>query len=716
MLFYILKFTGCLLVLYSFYRLFLENEKNHGFKRFYLLFALVASVIIPLITITYKVEVQAIQQTGILLPETINNVEEVKTTSWKEHLPVILWTIYSIGFVVFLIRFLRNLQHLKKLIQQYEKVKEPLSTKILLPFQLIPYSYFRYIFVEKEAFKSQSIPQEILKHEEAHVRQKHTLDLLILEILQIIFWFNPLFIFIKKSIRLNHEFLADEAVLNQNISALSYSTLLLNSSFGKHQSAMTSSFKHSLIKKRIVMISNSFSKKRVGLKLGFLVPVLCCCIYFFNNDIVAETIQQESPIVTETLNAFTLKIHGEKIELNGEQVALQEFASKLDKITAQYRDKDLLKNNVRLDLKNVPEDFKKKVGKEYLKTHYYQVMKKNSRNTSLFPSGVPAPPPPPMQIAGRSGTSYITTDSPTKQQIKEWKNKGYTFYFDSNPISKEKLDAIDLNTISLFSKQIDETGTKIYLNTVYSQYSKMPPSKSLLSDQNLKIYGHVFIDGKEVSKKKIGDFSPQDFKAYWIVKDGKLPTNERLILKLSTEEVPEVIEEVETIEIIEDKPQSPPSPKAPEVIEVIEDVPTPPKPEIIEVVEDVPNPPAPPKHPEIIEVIEVVEDEASLSNEKEVIEVVEEELEKEDKMEINNPDQEKSVKELIKDYSVQLKRVNGLLPEGYPMAYLKLEKKEQDKILKEYKKMFAIYTLLQKQGAEKQVDRMPPPPPSREKK
>ncbi|SFC83000.1 Signal transducer regulating beta-lactamase production, contains metallopeptidase domain [Zunongwangia mangrovi] len=715
MLFYILKFTGCLLVLYSFYRLFLENEKNHEFKRFYLLFALVASVIIPLITITYKVEAQTIEQTGILLPETITNVEEVKTTSWKDHLPAILWSVYSIGSVVFLIRFLKNLQYLKKLIQQCEKVKEPLSTKILLPFQQIPYSYFRYIFVDKEAFKTNSIPQEILKHEEAHVHQKHTLDLLILEILQIIFWFNPLFIFIKKSIRLNHEFLADEAVLNQNISALSYSTLLLNSSFGKHQSAMTSSFKHSLIKKRIVMISNSFSKKRVGLKLGFLVPVLCCCIYFFNNDIVAETIQQESPIVTETLNAFTLKIHGEKIELNGEQVLLEEFASKLDKITNQYPDKDLLKNNVRLDLKNVPEDFKKKVGKEYLKTHYYQVMKKNSRNTSLFPSGVPvppAPPAPPMQISGRSGTSYITTDSPTKQQIKEWKNKGYTFYFDNNPISKEKLDAIDLNTISLYSKQIDETGTKIYLNTVYSQYSKNPPSKSLLSDQNLKIYGQIFIDGKEVSRKKVKDYSAQDFKAYWIVKDGKLPTNERLILKLSTEEVPEVVEEVETIEIIEDKPQSPPSPKAPEVIEVIEDVPEPPKPEIIEVVEDVPNPPAPPKQPEIIEVIEVVEDDASISNEKEVIEVVEEEL----GMEINNPEQEKSVKELIKDYNGQLKKVKSLLPEGYPMAYFKLEKKEQDKILKEYNKMFTIYILLQKQGAEKQVDRTPPPPPSREKK
>ena len=140
------------------------------------------------------------------------------------------------------------------------------------------------------------------------------------------------------------------------------------------------------------MISNSFSKKRVGLKMGFLVPVVCCCIYFFNNNIVAETIQQEPPIVTEILEAFTMKIHGEQIELNGEKIRLNEFVSKLDKITDQYSDEDLLKNNIRLELTNVSEDFKKKVEKEFLKTHYYKVMKQHAKKVTLFPA-LPAPPP-----------------------------------------------------------------------------------------------------------------------------------------------------------------------------------------------------------------------------------------------------------------------------------------------------------------------------------
>ena len=108
MILYILKFTGCLLVLYLFYRLVLENEKNHRFKRFYLLFTLFAAMAIPLVTITYHVEAP-ISQATILMPDTMTNVEEVNTTSWKEVLPVLLWAIYALGFSVFLIRFLKSL-------------------------------------------------------------------------------------------------------------------------------------------------------------------------------------------------------------------------------------------------------------------------------------------------------------------------------------------------------------------------------------------------------------------------------------------------------------------------------------------------------------------------------------------------------------------------------------------------------------------------------
>ncbi len=548
MILYILKFTGCLLVLYLFYRLVLENEKNHRFKRFYLLFTLFAAMTIPLVTITYHVEAP-ISQATILMPDTMTNVEEVNTTSWKEVLPVLLWAIYALGFSVFLIRFLKNLWYLKNLIRTYENVRESLSVKVLLPFQQIPYSYFRYIFVERQAFENKTIPYEILKHEEAHVQQKHTLDLLVLEILQIVFWFNPLFVFIKKSIRLNHEFLADEAVLNQNISALSYSKLLLHSSFGSHQAPMTSSFKHSLIKKRIVMISNSFSKKRVGLKMGFLVPVVCCCIYFFNNNIVAETIQQEPPIVTEILEAFTMKIHGEQIELNGEKIRLNEFVSKLDKITDQYSDEDLLKNNIRLELTNVSEDFKKKVEKEFLKTHYYKVMKQHAKKVTLFPA-LPAPPPPPMQF----------------------KNK------EKKPVAPP-----------------------------------VPP---------------------------------------------KAPNKDSIV----------------------------------EVIEVVEDVPEPPKPMIIEVVEDIPEPS---KVEEII-AVEAIDIQNPQRPTHQIY--------------INN---EKSIKELIKDYNDQLKKVNALLPEGYPMAYLNLKEEEQDEINNNIGKLYKIHLALSKRGAQDKVSLMPPPPPAR---
>ncbi|ORL43505.1 BlaR1 peptidase M56 family protein, partial [Zunongwangia atlantica 22II14-10F7] len=160
MLDYVLKFSGCLVVLYSFYRVFLENEKNHGFKRFYLLFTLVGAIVLPLITISYSVEVNAIANanTESAVPAIIDNPEtmyleitEDNVSFFEAYYPAMLWIIYVAGFVVFAIRFSKNTWRLNKLILKNEKIWGNHSIKVLLPFSLIPYSYFNYIFVEKEA-------------------------------------------------------------------------------------------------------------------------------------------------------------------------------------------------------------------------------------------------------------------------------------------------------------------------------------------------------------------------------------------------------------------------------------------------------------------------------------------------------------------------------------------------------------------------------------
>jgi TonB family protein len=127
--------------------------------------------------------------------------------------------------------------------------------------------------------------KEMLAHEMEHVRQKHSFDVLILELLTIIQWFNPFIWLLKRSIRENHEFLADNGVLKPEVSSAAYRMLLLNSAFIQ-QPVITNNFNYSLIKNRIKMITKIKSSKTAALKLsmGVLVTAALLIIFGFDNE------------------------------------------------------------------------------------------------------------------------------------------------------------------------------------------------------------------------------------------------------------------------------------------------------------------------------------------------------------------------------------------------------------------------------------------------
>jgi len=139
--------------------------------------------------------------------------------------PFVIWLIYISGVVIFGFRFVRNLYKIQKKIQNSLKIKKSTYTFILSEGEEIPHTFLSFIFISKEAYLNKTIPSEIFLHEEAHVRQKHTLDILFVELLQIIFWFNPLLYWVKREMKLNHEYLADEMVIEQSIDPIKYINL-----------------------------------------------------------------------------------------------------------------------------------------------------------------------------------------------------------------------------------------------------------------------------------------------------------------------------------------------------------------------------------------------------------------------------------------------------------------------------------------------------------
>jgi len=299
--FYLLKSTALLAIFFVGYKLFLERENMHLFKRFYLLGSVLASFIIPFITFTQYVDIAPIvyANNDFLLNGSIP--AEIPTIAESiNYLPYVLWSIYGLGVLFFGIRFTQNLFNFYRCIIKHESVKQNGLCYVLLNHQVIPHTFLYYIFLHKDAFQKGQIPNEVLVHEEAHAMQKHTLDLLLMELLQIMLWFNPLVYFIKRSIKLNHEFLADRAVLKSGTQLSSYQKILLDFSSTSSVPAMAHSLNYSSLKKRFTVMKTHTSKRAVWLKSLIILPLLAVLVYGFSTtQEIARTASDNSEVQKE---------------------------------------------------------------------------------------------------------------------------------------------------------------------------------------------------------------------------------------------------------------------------------------------------------------------------------------------------------------------------------------------------------------------------------
>ena len=316
----LLKSSACLAILMLFYKIVLEPLNHHHFKRFYLLAALLTSAIIPFITFIKYVEPTF--DFGVYDPESMTTPPyfpaELPTITEEQSntfLQTLLWTIYAIGVIVFIMRFILNLIKISSKIKRHQKVKTNVFINVLIEKLAIPHTFFNYIFLNKSAFENNDIPQEVLLHEQAHAKQKHSLDILCLEILQIIFWFNPLLYFIKKDIKLNHEFLADQQVLKSGFNLKDYQNLLLRFSSNQKELALVNAINYSSIKKRLTIMNTQTSHRTKWLRSLLLLPVLALLLFSFSQtkEVEKEVILDKINEPTNTINNYkeSIKIYSE---------------------------------------------------------------------------------------------------------------------------------------------------------------------------------------------------------------------------------------------------------------------------------------------------------------------------------------------------------------------------------------------------------------------
>ncbi|MDG5490314.1 M56 family metallopeptidase [Psychroserpens sp. SPM9] len=282
MLIYLLKFSACLALFMVFYKLLLEKSSIHNFKRFYLLGALTTALIIPSLTFIEYIEPLVYDSFEMIEPlPTMVITDAVSKEVSIDYASIILWSIYGLGVFIFLLKFSLNLYKIIKRIKNNPKLKSAAFINVLVTNLVTPHTFFSYIFLNKHKFEHAEIPQEVLLHEQTHAKQKHSLDVLILELTHILFWFNPLIYLLKKEVKLNHEFLADRAVLRNGIQPSAYQQLLLAFSSNASEPQLANAINYSSIKKRFTVMKTNTSKPSIWLRSLLVFPLLALMLYSF---------------------------------------------------------------------------------------------------------------------------------------------------------------------------------------------------------------------------------------------------------------------------------------------------------------------------------------------------------------------------------------------------------------------------------------------------
>jgi bla regulator protein BlaR1 len=275
MIIFFIKSTICLFVLYGFYHFFLSNQKVLLFNRYYLVFSLFFSIIASLIVIPVKSDYSlntSIDKFATTTAYFIKGNALNENTYTLFTFQNILFSFYIVITSILLIRFALNIFRLLSKIKKNKKVEYQKKSLVLIKERSLPYSFFKYVFVNRSDYENGKIEKELLIHEEAHCLQYHSIDIIIIEFLNVFLWFNPAIWLFKKAILLNHEFLADNKVLS-TFELDDYQNTLLNLVLRNNSASLASNFNYSLTKKRLIMMNKKTIKERMILRKICIIPL-----------------------------------------------------------------------------------------------------------------------------------------------------------------------------------------------------------------------------------------------------------------------------------------------------------------------------------------------------------------------------------------------------------------------------------------------------------
>lgn len=293
---YILQSAVCLAILFLFYSILLSRETFYRYNRVALLCLIPLSFVLPLCHLPLFTENESVAPVPVVILDNLSAfsyvTDDVEATAAP--VPVALVAaivLYWAGVVFFVARYIVTIVRLLRLMSSGRRVTDDEGRQIIvLPRSIAPFSWFGRIVLSEEDYAAHS--REILLHESAHIRKRHSLDLLVADLCTWLQWFNPAAWLLKRELQTVHEYEADAEVIDQGIDARQYQLLLIKRSVGSKFYCVTNHFNHNKLNKRITMMLKKKSNRKATWKYLYVIPVALCTVTVFARPEVSERLDE----------------------------------------------------------------------------------------------------------------------------------------------------------------------------------------------------------------------------------------------------------------------------------------------------------------------------------------------------------------------------------------------------------------------------------------
>ncbi len=494
-LIYIVKVSALTAVLWLIYKLLLRKDTFFNAKRFYFITGMFISFLLPLWRIKKVIPVDTTS-----LPIPINNLLTDKTVAnnlqqgfdWNN----LLYVLFA-GTVVLLLKMLIDLTGIYRLIAR--GVKEQKNGFVLVKVDKVisPFSFGKYVVINPKQFTAEE-QQMVIAHEQVHISQKHSIDVLLSSVFTALQWYNPFAWLWRNDLIENLEFIADNQVAKQVASVKSYQYLLLKTGVENPLPALVNSFYKPNLKNRIMMLQQQKSQSIKLLKFGILLPLIALFLYGFNTEKVYAQNKSKHYLIDKHTTAKQLKEIEKNINKEAEKFKVH-FGNLM------YIEDNLVNVDVSTHYFTTGKDTKLRIQNEkgilettfYIKDGIFILSQKEEKTFSIYDEGVE------VTTSDNNSKSFTTSSLQVKHYTKDGKeaktksNTGVIHYHEKDYFYTKSGN--DYRFFDISGSETDPETSKVLLDELTSRQIFLIDS-SVVDSKNPPLY---ILDGKIISKKAV---------------------------------------------------------------------------------------------------------------------------------------------------------------------------------------------------------------------